>query len=162
MVTEDGEIQTTEAFVRQVVERIQGVNEAKLTPTTYFPTPILSSAYPCFSYQAAPFYPAPYANVSIPQVGYIVASIPQASVASVPQPSVATQQIVSEIATNNTPSTVKIYDTNRRCWICNSEQHFSPSCPNKVPKCTTNGTQASNTNNKPDLNDPNEPCRYCK
>jgi len=44
-VTEDGEIQTTESFVRQVVERIQGVIEAKRTPappppvTVFVPRP---------------------------------------------------------------------------------------------------------------------------
>jgi len=140
-------------FVRQVVERIQGVLEAKLTPTPYSSTPILSSAYPGLSYQATTFYPALYVYAPLPEVGY--------NVVSVPQPSVATQRIVSEIATTGTPSTVKIYDTNRRCWICYSEQHYLPSCPNKVPK-STNTTQSINKNSKPDLNDPNEPCRYCK
>jgi len=152
-VTGDGEIQTTEVFVRQVVERIQGVIEAKLTPTQYSSNPILSSAYAGLSYEAFPFYPATYANVSLPQATH--------NIASVPQPSVATQQNVSELATTSPPSTVKIHDTNRRCWICNSEQYFSPSSPNKVPK-VTNATQASDTNNKPELNHPNELCRYCK
>jgi len=31
-VTEDGDVQSTEAFARQVVDRIQGVIEARLTP----------------------------------------------------------------------------------------------------------------------------------
>jgi len=170
-VTENGEIQTTEAFVGQVVERIQGIIEAKLTPTIYSPTPILSAAYPGLNYQANPFCPTPYANVAIPQVGYNVASIPQVgynaasipqpSVASVPQPSVTTTQIVSEISTNNTPSTVKVYETKKRCWICILEHHFVSNCPNRIAKVTTT-TPGSNTNNKPDLKDPNEPCRYCK
>jgi len=116
-VTENGEIQTTEALVKQVVDRIQGVIEAKLTNIPYSPTPVLSSAYPCLIYQAPPFYPAPYANGPLQQVGYNVASIPQSSM--------TTQRIVSEIATTSPPSTAKVYDTNMRCWICNSEQNFS-------------------------------------
>jgi len=76
-VTGNGEIQTTKAFVRQVVEKIQRVIEAKLTPAQPFPNPILSSAYPGLSYQAPSFYPAPYANVSLPQAAYAFASVPQ-------------------------------------------------------------------------------------
>jgi len=63
-VTGDGEIQTTKAFVRQVVERIQGVIEAKLTPAQTPPISVLSSAYSGLSYQAPSFYTAVYPNVS--------------------------------------------------------------------------------------------------
>jgi len=42
-VTEDGEIQNTEAFVRQVIDRIQGVIEVKLTPPQ-------TCSYPCLIY----------------------------------------------------------------------------------------------------------------
>jgi len=42
-VTENGEIQTTEDFVRQVVDKIQGVIEAKLTTPPTF-------SYPCLIY----------------------------------------------------------------------------------------------------------------
>jgi len=124
-VTEDGEIQTTKAFVRQVVEKIQGVMEAKLTPAQPPPVTVLPGAYPGLSYQASSFYPVPYAKVYLPQAAY--------ANSSVPQPSTAILRNVSDLATVNTPYTVKIYDTNRRCWTCNSEQHLSSSCPNKVP-----------------------------
>jgi len=95
----------------------------------------------------------PYTNVALPQAAY--------AITNVPQPSTAIPRNVSEPATTNPPSTVKINDTSRKCWTCISEQHFSSRCPNKIHS-TTNPTQASNKNNDPDLNDPNEPCKYCK
>jgi len=77
MVTEDGEIQTTEAFVRQVVERIQGDFEAKLTPAQLPPVLVLSSAYPGLSYQAPSFYPVPYTNVALSQAAYANTNVSQ-------------------------------------------------------------------------------------
>jgi len=57
--TEKGDVQSTEALVGQVAGRIQEVIEAKLTPTQYSPTSILSQAYPGLNYQANPFCPSP-------------------------------------------------------------------------------------------------------
>jgi len=162
-VTEDGEIQTTEAFVRQVVDRIQGVIEAKLTPPQLSTIPVLSTVYPSLNYQSPSFYPSLYNNVSPPQVGFQVASAPQVgyNVISAPQANTAGLRNVSEVAKNNAPPTTTIYDTNKRCWICNAEKHFASNRPNRTPK-DTNATENSNTNNKPDLNNPYVPCRYFK
>jgi len=124
-----------------------------LTPAQPPPVSVLPSAYPGLSYQAPSFYPVPYTNVSLPHAAY--------AHASVPQPSTAILRNFSDFATANTPSTVKIYDKNRKYSICSSEQHLSSCCPSKVPS-TTNVPQASNKNNNPALNDRNEPCRYCK
>jgi len=53
-----------EVFVQQVVDRIQGVIEAKLTPSQPTPISVLSPAYPGFSYQSLSFYPSHYTNIS--------------------------------------------------------------------------------------------------
>jgi len=170
-VTKEGDVQSTEALVRQVDDRIQGVKKAKLTPTQYFPTSILSQAYPGLNYQANPFCPSPYGDLTAPQVvfqvagtpqvGYCPANAPQSSPASAPQASTTNQRIVSKVPTNNTLPTIKVYDASRRGWTCNSKQHFDSKCTSKVSKIA-NTSQSSNNNSKPDLNDPNEPCRYCQ
>jgi len=68
---------------------------------------------------------------------------------------------VSEIAITTTPSTVKVYDTKRRCWICQSEQHFASSCPNKISRVVDSSSTVTN-DNRPEFINPSEPCRYCK
>jgi len=152
-ITGDGDIQTTKAFVRQVVDRIQGVIEAKLTPIQAPSIPVLPTAYPGLNYQSSPFYSTPYPTVSPPQIGYNIVNTPQLS-NIIPRN-------VCEIATNNTPNSARIYDEKRRCWIGNDEKHFASNCPNKVLKDNvTNSTGYDN--NRPYLNNPNEPCRYWK
>jgi len=101
-VAEVGKIPVTEAFVRQVVERTQGVIEAKLIPAQLPPVTTIQS-YPGLSYQASPFYSATYPTWSPPQVVY--------ASPSAPQPGGIVQRNVCEPATTNTPPTVKIYDT---------------------------------------------------
>jgi len=145
-ITEDGDIQTTEAFVRQVVDRIQGVIEAKLAPTQPSPIPVLSTVYPGLNYQSPSFYPTPYPIASPPQVGYGVVNAPPISyqvsnapqvgynVVIAPQGNNVIPRNISEVATKNTPISAKIYDDKRRCWICNDEKHFASNCPNKALK----------------------------
>jgi len=76
-ITGDGDIQTTEAFVRQVADSIQGVIEAKLTspPAPY--APVLPPAYPGLNYSSPTFYLTPFSTVSTPQVSYNVVNAPQ-------------------------------------------------------------------------------------
>jgi len=62
-----------------VVDRIQEVIEAKLTPTQDLFIPVLSTVYPGLNYQSSPFYPTPYPTVSPPQVGYGVVNAPPIS-----------------------------------------------------------------------------------
>jgi len=145
-ITKDGDIQTTEAFVRQVVDRIQGVIEAKLTPTQPSPILVLSAVYPDLNYQSSPFYPTPYPTVSPPQVGYGVVNAPAISyqvsnapqvgynILSAPQKSNVIPRNISKVATNNTPISAKIYNEKRRCWICSDEKHFASNCPNNALK----------------------------
>jgi len=141
--------------VRQVVglERIQGVIEAKLIPAQLPPVTTIQSAYPGLGYQAAPFCPAQYHTVSPPQVVY---ASPAAT-----QPTTAVQRNVSSLATTNTPPTVEIYDTKRKCLTCGSEQHLLVNCPNKIPRTVEVAKQVSTSNNQPQ-NDANEICKYCK
>jgi len=119
-ITGDGDIQTTEALVRQVAERIQGVIESKLTspPASY--VPVLTTAYPGLNYSSPTYYPTPYPNANTPQihVGYNIVNTPQSgyqvsntsqvgyNIVSTPQGSNVIPRIVSEVATNNTPSTI--------------------------------------------------------
>jgi len=108
-VTEDGEIPVTEAFVRQVVERIQGVIEAKLSPAQPPPVTAIHSPYPGLNYQASPFYPVPYPTVSPPQVVY--------ASPNVSQPANTVQRNTSGDAKPDTRPAI-IYDTKRKCWTC--------------------------------------------
>jgi len=142
-ITEDGDIQTTEAFVRQMVDRIQGVIEAKLTSTQAPSTPVLSTVYPGLNYQSSPFYPTPYPTKSPSQVGYSVVKAPPLgyqvtntsqvgyNIVSAPQLSNIIPRIVSEVATNNTPS-IEVSDTNKRCCTCVSGQQISLNGPSKI------------------------------
>jgi len=75
------EIPVTEAFIKQVVERIQGVIEAKLIPAQLPPVTTIQSAYPGLSYQALPFYPVLYTDAFLPQVAYFNTSESQSSTA---------------------------------------------------------------------------------
>jgi len=116
-VTKDGDIQTTEAFLRQAVNRIQGVIEAKLIPPPQpSPIPVLSTVYPGLNYQSPLFYPTPYTTISPPQVGYGVVNVPPMSyqVSNTPQVGYndvgASPRNISEVATNNMPISAKIYD----------------------------------------------------
>jgi len=104
-----------------------------------------------------------YGVVNAPPISYQVSNTPQVgyNIVSTPQGSNASPRNISEVATNKTPISAKIYDDKRRCWICNDEKQFASNCPNKALK-DNNTTQTSYNNNKPDLNDPKEPCRYCK
>jgi len=106
-VVRDDEIPVTEAFIRQVVERIQGVIEAKLIPAQFPSVTIIQSAYPGLSYQALSYCPVPYTNASLPQVAY--------ANTSESQPSTAIPRNVSELATTSTQPTVTNYDSNRKC-----------------------------------------------
>jgi len=76
-VTEDGAVPTTEALVRQVVEKIQGMIEAKLTPAQPPPITTIYSAYPGLSYQFFPNQPRIYSTVSPPPVVYVNPNPPQ-------------------------------------------------------------------------------------
>jgi len=86
---------------------------------------------------------------------------PQYGTAGAPQSSISVTRNLSEIAITTTPSTVKVYDTKMRCWICQSEQQFASSCPNKIPKVVDSSSTVTN-DNRLEFNNPNEPCRYCK
>jgi len=143
-----------------LIRYIQGVIEAKLTPPQPNPISVLSPAYPGLSYQSPTFYPGHFANISLSQLGYTTGAL-QYGTAGTPQSSTAVTRNVSEIAIANTPSTVKVYDTRRRCWICQSEQHFASSCPNKIPR-VVDGSSIATNDNGPELNNPSEPCKYCK
>jgi len=103
-VAGDGDDQTTEAFVRQVAERIEGVIESKLTSPTAPYIPVLPTAYPGLNYSAPTYYHTTYSNVPTPQVGYNIVNTPQGS-NIIPRN-------VNEVATNNTPSIIKVSDTN--------------------------------------------------
>jgi len=121
-ITGDGDIQATEAFKRQVADRIQEVIEAKLTspPTPY--VPVLPTAYPGPNYSSPTVYNTPYPTVSPPQVGYNVVNAPQSgyqvantpqvgyNIVNAPQSSKIAPRNVSETATNNTPNSARIYD----------------------------------------------------
>jgi len=154
----------TEAFVRQVVDRMQGVIEAKLTPPWPSSIPVLSKVFPGANFQSPPFYPTPYKNVSPLQVGYSVKNVPQVgyrvaiglqpSPASIPQDSATNQRIVSEVATNNTLSTIEVSDTNKRCCTCGSEQQILLNGPSKIN--STIDASSRPTVNKSDQNNTNE------
>jgi len=144
-ITGDGDIQTTEALVRQVADRIQGVIESKLTfpPIPYIP--VLPTAYPGFNYSTPTYYPTPYTNANTPQVGYNIIHTPQSgyqvrnntpqvgcNIVNTPQGNIIPRN-VSDSATNNT-SSPRIIDEKRRCWICNDEEHFACDCPSGAVK----------------------------
>jgi len=76
-VTGDGELPVTEPFVRQVVEKIQGVIEAKLNPAQPPPVTTIHLAYPGLSYQASPYHPGLYPTMSPPQVAYANPTVSQ-------------------------------------------------------------------------------------
>jgi len=76
-VAEHGAVPVTEAFVKQVVEKIHKIIEAKLFPIQLLPVPTIQSAHPGPNYQANLFFSDPYNDVSAPQVGFQVASAPQ-------------------------------------------------------------------------------------
>jgi len=90
-VTEDNDVQSAEAFLRQVVDRIQGDIEAKLTPSPPTPISVLSPAYSGVSYQAPTFYTSHYTNISPPQLSYTAAAL---------QPSTAAQRNVGKVDSN--------------------------------------------------------------
>jgi len=90
-VTEDNDIQSTEAFVRQVVDRIQGVIEAKLTPPQPTSSPVFTTAYPGINYQTPTFYPGPYTGISPNLVGYS-AGQPQVNVIGKAQVNIPSQR----------------------------------------------------------------------
>jgi len=114
---------------------------SKLKLTTPQPSPILvlSTVYPGLNYLSPPFYPSPYTHVSPPQVGYNLASAPQDSTTSI--------RNVSDVATNNTLPAAKIYDTNKRCWTCGSEQQITLTCPSKDTSTKGVNRQISAANN---------------
>jgi len=98
------------------------VIEAKLVPVQPPPVTAIHAAYPGFSYQAVPFYQVLYPAVFPPQVVY--------ASPSVSQPANTNQRNSSGDAKPDTRA-VRVYDTNRKCWTCGSEQHISLNCPTK-------------------------------
>jgi len=138
-VNEDSDILVTEAFVRQVCERIQGVIQAKLTPahtlqeevgqgSTFLVTTIffVNSG---LNYQALPFYPVPYPTMSPPQVVYTRLTVSQPGNA-IP----LTNGI--DARPNNRPR--RTLDPKRKRWICDSNQHLSTACPGKRTNAVVN------------------------
>jgi len=100
-------------------------------------------------------------------LGY-TAGQPQVNLAGQPQVNIQSQRNASEIATSRPPIAPKVNDSIRRCWVCQSEQHLSSTCPNKIPKSVEariynfNSSLAGNNDSRSELNDLNETCRYRK
>jgi len=120
----------------------------------------LTTAYPGIHYQTPTFYAGPYTSVSPNLLGYS-AGQPQVNLAGQPQVNTSSERNANEIANSSLPTVVKNGDSRRRCWVCQSEQHFFSNCPNKIPRAI-DASLAANNDIRPELNDPNEPCRYCK
>jgi len=59
---------------------------------------------------------------------------PQVNIAGQPQVNTSIQRNTSEIASSGPSTGIKINDSKRRCCVCQSEQHFSSNCPNKIPR----------------------------
>jgi len=104
--------------------------------------------------------PVPYTGISPNLLGYS-AGKPQVNIAGQPQVNTSGQRNTGEIASLGPSTGIKINDSKRRCWICQSEQHFSSNCPNQIPR-VIDASLAGNNDSRPEPNDPNEPCRYCK
>jgi len=132
-VTGDGEIPVIEAFVRQVVERIQGVIEAKFTPAQPLPITTTSSAYSGLSYRSSPFQTGNYTTVSPPQVVYVNPTVSQ--------PSNLSAWINSAVARPQ-----RVPNPDRKYCTCGSPQHLSSACPGK----TINVGASNNTTNTSD------------
>jgi len=81
---------------------------------------------------------------SLPQVAYANTNESQ-SCTAIPRN-------VSELATTNTQPTVTNFDSNTKCWTCDSERQITLACPNKATstinvKKTSSTIDNSNQNN---------------
>jgi len=111
----------------------------------------LTTAYPGNNYQTPTFYSGPYTGVSPNSLGYS-AGQPQVNPAGQPQVNAYGQKIASKIANSGLPIFVKSNNSRRRCWVCQSERHFSSNCPSKVPRII----EIRSTDNDSKINEPNK------